>query len=56
MWVAFAVQKLLTYSQQKNLRILYVESAKTVNEMTIKEPIKLTMLWTTGPCFYRTFW
>ena len=27
----------------KNIRILYIESAKTVNEMT------LTTLWTTGP-------
>ena len=29
----------------KNFRKLYIESAKTVNEMTLK----LTMLWTTGP-------
>ena len=33
----------------KNIRILYIESAKTVNEMTLKELVKLTMLWTTGP-------
>ena len=33
----------------KNIRILCIESAKTVNEMTLKELIKLTMLWTTGP-------
>ena len=45
MWVAFAVQKLLT----KNIRILYIESAKTVNEMTLNELVKLTTLWTTGP-------
>ena len=49
MWVAFAVQKLLTFFQQKNIRILYIESAKTVNEMTLNELVKLTMLWTTGP-------
>ena len=33
----------------KNIRILYVESAKTVNEMTLNELVKLTTLWTTGP-------
>ena len=33
----------------KNIRILYIESAKTVNEMTVNELVKLTMLWTTGP-------
>ena len=53
MWVAFAVQKLLTFFQQKkNIRILCIESAKTVNEMTLNELVKLTTLWTTGP---RTF-
>ena len=53
MWVAFAVQKLLTFFQQKS-RILYIESAKTVNEMTLNELVKLTMLWTTGPrLFYQ---
>ena len=49
MWVAFAVQKLLTFFSAKNIRILYIESAKTVNEMTLNELIKLMMLWTTGP-------
>ena len=44
MWVA-----LLTFFQQKNIRILYTESAKTVNEMTLNELVKLTTLWTTGP-------
>ena len=48
MWVAFAVQKLLTFFS-KNIRILYIESAKTVSEMTLNELVKLTMLWTTGP-------
>ena len=33
----------------KNIRILYIESAKTVNEMTLNELVQLTMLWTTGP-------
>ena len=35
MWVAFAVQKLLTFFSLKNIRILYIESAKTVDEMTL---------------------
>ena len=33
----------------KNIRILYIKSAKTVNEMTLNKLVKLTMLWTTGP-------
>ena len=33
----------------KNIRILYIESTQTVNEMTINELVKLTTLWTTGP-------
>ena len=33
----------------KNIRILYIESAKTVNEITLNELVKLTTLWTTGP-------
>ena len=49
MWVAFTVQKLLTNFSAKNIRIVYIESAKTVNEMTLNELVKLTTLWTTGP-------
>ena len=33
----------------------YNESAKTVNEMTLNELVKLTMLWTTGPWYVSTF-
>ena len=33
----------------KKIRILYNESAKTVNEMTLNELVKLTTLWTTEP-------
>ena len=33
----------------KNIRIMFIESAKTVKEMTLNELVKLTMLWTTGP-------
>ena len=28
----------------KNIRILYIESAKTINEMTLNELVKLTTL------------
>ena len=35
----------------KNVRILCIESAKTVNEMTLNELVKLTTLWTTGPWY-----
>ena len=57
MWVAFAVQKLLTFFQQKisdycvliHKNIVYL---KTVNEMTLNDLVKLTTLWTTGPCFW----
>ena len=53
MWVAFAVQKLLTFFQQKNIRILYIESAKTVNEMTLNKLVKLKALWTIRPCYFK---
>ena len=43
------MQKLLTFFSAKNIRILYIESAKTLNEMTLNELVKLTTLWTTGP-------
>ena len=33
----------------KNIRILCIESAKRVNEMTLNELVKLTTLWITGP-------
>ena len=39
-----AVQKLLTFFSAKSMKILHVESAKTVNEMTLNELVKLTML------------
>ena len=43
MWVATHIVS------SKNIRILYIESAKTLNEMTVNELVKLTTLWTTGP-------
>ena len=39
------------FSKNTRIRILYIESAKTVNEMTLNELVKLTTLWTTGPWF-----
>ena len=37
----------------KNIRILYIESTKIVNEMTLNKLVKLTKLWTTGSwCHY----
>ena len=38
MWVAFAMQKLLTFFSKKYQK-LCIESAKTVNEMTLNEPL-----------------
>ena len=32
-----------------NIRILYIDSTKTVNKMTLNELVKLKMLSTTGP-------
>ena len=43
------MQKLLTFFFSKNIRVLYIESAKTVNEMILNELVKLTTLSTTGP-------
>ena len=48
MWVAFALQATHIVSA-KNIRILYIESAKTVKEMTLNELVKLMMVWTTRP-------
>ena len=36
----------------KSIRILYIESTKTINEMTLNKLVKLTTLWTTGPRFF----
>ena len=58
-----SLQKLLTFFSKKyhakathifsakNIRILYIEYTKTVNEMTLNELVKLTTLRTTGPWF-----
>ena len=43
------MQKLLRFFSAKNIRILYIESAKTVNEMTLNELVKLTTFEQSGP-------
>ena len=40
----YAVQKLLTFFSAKNIRILYIESAKTVNEMTLTSSLSYDAL------------
>ena len=44
----------------KYIRILCIESAKTINKMTLNEIVKITTLWTTGPriipCACRMLW
>ena len=49
---SFCIAKATHIFSAKNI-ILYIESAKTVNEMTLNELVKLTTLWTTGPRFIR---
>ena len=40
----------------KNIRLLYIESTKTVNKMTLNALVKLMTLWTTGPsCLFRLY-
>ena len=46
---SFCTAKATHIFSAKNIRLLYIESAKTVNEMTLNELVKLTMLWTIGP-------
>ena len=46
---SFCTAKATHIFSAKNFRVLYIESAKTVNEMTLNELVKLTTLWTTGP-------
>ena len=46
---SFCIAKATHIFSAKNIRILYIESAKTVNKMTLNKLVKLTTLWTTGP-------
>ena len=50
---SFCIAKATHIFSAKNIRILYIESAKIVNEMGLNKLVKLTMLWTTGPCSLR---
>ena len=52
MWVAFALQKLLTFLQQ-NINVFENTLATIVNKFVINKLVKLTMLWRTGPS---SFW
>ena len=48
----FAEKMWVSYSHFFSKKYQNIESAKTVNEMTLNELVKLTMLWTTGPCSF----
>ena len=52
MWVAFALQKLLTFLQEK-FNVFENTLALTFNEFIIYKLVKLTMLWITGPSMVR---
>ena len=49
MWEAFAVQKLLSFFQQKNFSVFGYNVAKHLTSWPLNELVKLRMLWTTGP-------
>ena len=44
-----SLQKLLTFFFSKNTCELDIVLTRTVNSLTTKALVKLTMLWTTGP-------
>ena len=48
MWEAFAVQKLLSFFQQKMSVYLLIKSKKHLRSWPLNKLVKLTMLWT-GP-------
>ena len=52
---SFCIAKATHIFSAKNFRKFYIESAKTVNEMTLNELVKLTTLWTTGPRAIMTY-
>ena len=57
---SFCTAKATHIFSAKNLKKLYIESAKIVNKMALNELVKLTTLWTTGPsllfsiCWHQT--
>ena len=48
MWVAFATQSFAA----NNINVFENTLATTINEFDINKLIKLTMLWTIGPCYF----
>ena len=50
---SFCSAKATNIFSAKNIRIMYIESTKTVNEMTLNKLVKLTTLWTTGSRMYK---
>ena len=48
MWVAFALQKLLTL-WSKNINVSENTLVTTVDKLVINNFVEVTMLWTTGP-------
>ena len=49
MWVAFALQKLLTFFCNQNINVSENILATTANEFLINELVKLTMFEQLGP-------
>ena len=49
MWEAFAVQKLLSFFQQKSISVFGYKVVKHLTSWPLNELVKLTMLWATGP-------
>ena len=49
MWVAFAFAKATHIFSEKNTCEVDIVVTRTVNILTTKELVKLTMLWTAGP-------
>ena len=44
--------KFFTFFSAKNIRLLYIESTKTVNEITLSELVKLTTFEQLGPEYF----
>ena len=53
---SFCTAKATHIFSAKNFRILYIEFAKTVNEMTLNELVKLTRFEQLGPDIYISPW
>ena len=51
---SFYIAKATQIFSAKNIRILYIESAKIVNKMTLNELVKLTRFEQLGPGIFHT--